>query len=362
VSSTHPDWPELARLARCQSVVRLDGDEWSCTALPPDAEPAPPLYEVLRGRQTPGLVLFSSGTTGPRKAAVHDVSRLLRKFAARRHDLRTLVFMAFDHIGGQDTLLYALSNGSCLILVDDLSPEAVCRAVERHKVEVLPTVPTFLSLLALGRAYERFDLSSVKYVTYGSEMMSAPVLARTRAIFPSATLLQKYGATEVGTLRSASRSSDSLWVKVGGEGYQTRIVDGMLQIKAESAMLGYLNAPRPFTDDGWFVTKDCVEVDGDYIRFLGRESEIINVGGRKVFPGDVEAVIRELPDVADVTVYGQPNAILGQVVCADVEFADPGDGQALRASIKRHCIARLLPHQVPALVRIQPYTSTTGPS
>ena len=118
--------------------------------------------------------------------------------------------------------------------------------------------------------------------------MSEALLRQLNQILPNVHLLQKYGVTEVGTLRSKSRSDDSLWVRVGGEGFQTRIVDGLLEIQAQSAMLGYLNAPSPFTADGWFQTGDEVEVDGEWIKILGRRSEIINVGGRKVYPAVVE--------------------------------------------------------------------------
>ena len=96
-------------------------------------------------------------------------------------------------------------------------------------------------------------------------------------IFPQVKILQTYGLIELGVLRSKSKKNDSLWVKIGGEGYKTRIIDGILQIQARSAMLGYLNAPSPFTEDGWFKTGDTVEVDGEYIKILGRKSEIINV-------------------------------------------------------------------------------------
>ena len=78
-------------------------------------------------------------------------------------------------------------------------------------------------------------------------------------------------------------------------------------------MLGYLNAPSPFTDDGWFNTGDKVEVDGDYFRILGRQSDIINVGGQKVYPAQVESVVQEMPEVAEVSVYGEKNAIMGQI-------------------------------------------------
>ena len=95
---------------------------------------------------------------------------------------------------------------------------------------------------------------------------------------------QTYGLSELGILRSKSKGPDSLWVKVGGEGFETRVIEGLLEVKAKSAMLGYLNAPSPFTEDGWFKTGDSVLTDGEFIKILGRESEIINVGGEKVYP------------------------------------------------------------------------------
>jgi len=117
------------------------------------------LYDQLRALKHPGLVLFSSGSTGKNKAAVHDLSRLLQKFQTKRRNFRTLTFLLFDHIGGIDTLFYSLSNGSCIITVDDRSPASVCKAIETHKVEVLPVSPTFLNLMILSEAYSRYDLS-----------------------------------------------------------------------------------------------------------------------------------------------------------------------------------------------------------
>ena len=119
-------------------------------------------------------------------------------------------------------------------------------------------------------------------------------------------------------LHSKSKKDDSLWVKVGGEGYETRVIDGMLEIKAKSAMLGYLNAPSPFTEDGWFKTGDSVEVNGEYIKILGRKSEIINVGGEKVYPQEIENVILKIDNVAEVTVYGERNPIIGNIVSAKI--------------------------------------------
>jgi long-chain acyl-CoA synthetase len=156
----------------------------------------------------------------------------------------------------------------------------------------------------------------------------------------------------VGILRSKSKSSDSLWVRVGGEGFQTRVVDGILHIKARSAMLGYLNAPSPFTEDGWFDTKDAVEVDGEYLRILGRVTEVINVGGEKVYPAEVENVIQNVDNVAAATVFGERNPITGQIVCARVTPVRPEDPRELAARIKAFCRNRLRSFQVPVKVQV----------
>jgi long-chain acyl-CoA synthetase len=300
----------------------------------------------------PGLVLFSSGSTGKIKAAVHDFAGLLEKYKTRRKDLRTLTFLLFDHIGGIDTLLYTLSNGSCIVTVEDRSPDSVCAAIEKFQVEVLPVTPTFLKLLLLSEAYSRHNLTSLKFITYGTEVMPESTLKRCHQLFPQVTILQKYGTTEVGTLRSKSKSSDSLWVKIGGEGYQTRVVNGILQIKANSAMLGYLNAPSPYTEDGWFNTGDAVLLENDYVKFLGRKSEIINVGGEKVYPAEVESVIQEMDNVAEVTVYGEPNAIVGNIVCAKVGLRHEEEHREFINRLKKYCKERLQNFKVPVKIEI----------
>lgn len=311
-----------------------------------------PLYARLREEGHPGLVLFSSGSTGAPKGAVHDMSRLLGKYRTRRRSLRTLMFLLFDHIGGLDTLFYCLSNASAVVLIEDRRPAAVCTAIERHRVEVLPVAPSFINLMLLSGEHERHDLSSLRFITYGAEMMPPETLKRCAAAFPGVTLLQKYGTSEVGTLRSHSRSSDSLWVRIGGEGYAWRVVDGKLEIKAGSAMLGYLNAPSPFTEDGWFRTDDCVEVDGDYVHFLGRASDVINVGGQKVFPAEVEAVVRQMDNVRDVAVSGESNPILGQIVTARVQLLAPEDAATLRMRLRKFVAERLEPFKVPIKVTV----------
>jgi acyl-coenzyme A synthetase/AMP-(fatty) acid ligase len=342
---------EYAEIVEGEYLLSVSADdEVAFRRLERDA--AHPLYDRLREVGHPALVLFSSGSTGRAKAAVHDLARLLEKYKTRRRNLRTLTFLPYDHIGGVDTLLYSLSNASCMVTVPDRSPDTVCAVVQDHAVEVLPVSPSFLNLLILSQAYERHDLSSVKVITYGAEVMPESTLRRCHELFPGVELLQKFGTTEVGTLRSKSRASDSTWVKIGGEGYQVRVVEGILQIKARAAILGYLNAPDPFTEDGWLITGDLVEEDGEYMRILGRQTDVINVGGEKVNPAEVESVIHELDVVHEVVVYGEQNAIMGNIVCAKVSLVGPADHRAAIKQIKTHCRGRLEPYKVPVRITI----------
>ncbi len=342
------------QIAGAEIVVSIDAHD-EVTAETPHAAPDQALYGILRERRHPGLVLFSSGSTGKSKAAVHDMVALLEKFKVHRKTLRAITFLLYDHIGGVNTMLYTVSNGGCIVAVERRDPDSVLAAVERYRAELLPTSPTFLNLLLLSEAYKRYDLSSLRIISYGTEPMPEHTLKRLHELLPDVALQQTYGLSELGILQSKSREPDSLWVKVGGEGFETRVVDGVLQIKARSSMLGYLNAPSPFTEDGWFDTNDLVEVDGDYVRILGRQTDIINVGGEKVYPVEVESVIQELEAVAEVTVYGEKHAITGNIVCADITAAsrlDSSQERELIALVKRHCRERLQRYKVPLRVNL----------
>jgi long-chain acyl-CoA synthetase len=337
-----------------ETELRISVDEHDeVTIQPTGVKASQPLFAALRDSKAPGLVLFSSGSTGEPKGAVHDLSLLLEKFKLRRHAYRTIPFLLYDHIGGINTLLYTLANGGALVVVDDRSPAAVLKTIEKHRVQLLPTSPSFMNRVLLSNDFRSFDISSLELVTYGTEPMPESTLARFHEEFPDVRLLQTYGLSELGILRSKSKSSDSLWMKIGGEGFDTRIVDGLLEVKANSAMLGYLNAASPFTEDGWFMTGDAVEVDGEWIKVLGRVSDLINVGGEKVYPAEVESVIQELSQVNDVAVTSIPNTLLGQAIVAQVVPEDPSvDRKELRRLVRAHCASRLERFKVPTRVDI----------
>ena len=135
---------------------------------------------------------------------------------------------------------------------------------------------------------------------------------------------------------------------MGGDAHhQTKVVDGILYIKSDMAMLGYLNAEAPFDEEGWYNTGDHVEVDGDYFLIQGRACERINVGGEKVYPAEVESVLLSIEGVADAAVVGTPNLILGQVVEAHICSDGKLDKEALTKRIKEVCRQKLEKYKRP---------------
>jgi acyl-coenzyme A synthetase/AMP-(fatty) acid ligase len=358
-SGAEPQRETFTRIAQAEFAITVNADG-EIESRPLSGKPDHAHFEHLRQTQHPGLVLFTSGSTGESKAVVHDLDLILEKFKTRRTTFRTLAFLLFDHIGGINTMLHTLSNAGCLVTIEDRRPEAVLDAIQSHRVDLLPTSPTFLNLLLLGEAYSDYDLTSLRLVTYGTEPMPESTLKRLHALLPDVDIRQTYGLSEVGILRTKSKGPDSLWMKLGGEGVETRLVDGVLQIRTRSAMLGYLNAPSPFTEDGWFDTGDEVEVDGEFVRILGRASEIINVGGEKVHPAEVESVIEELDNVAQASVYGENNPFIGQVVCARVTLLHDEPRKPFISRLKRHCSERLQRHKVPIRIELADTTQHTA--
>ena len=306
----------------------------------------------LKAKKRPGLILFSSGSTGKSKAAVHDFVLLLEKIKSSRKFLRTITFLLFDHIGGINTLLYILSNAGTVISVENRTPENVCEVIEKYDVELLPTSPTFINMILMSHAYERYNISSLKLVTYGTEVMPEQTLKAFNRIFPEISLKQTYGLSELGIMSSKSKSNDSVWIKVGGAGYETKIVNDILYIKAKMAMLGYLNMVSPFDKDGWFNTQDKVEVDGEWIKILGRTTDIINVGGQKLYPAEVESILLEIDNVKEVSVFAKDNPIMGEVVAARVNLFENEAISNLKKRIRQYCKDKLEAFKIPVYIEI----------
>lgn len=352
------DRRELSALAGVE--WDIDSQTGRVVSLPGNDVSSHPLYGGLRRLGHPGLVVFTSGSTGKPKAIVHDMDRVTGKFRVSRPAWRTILFLLIDHFGGVNTLLSSLADGGVGVCLESRGAEGVCRTIQESRADLLPTTPSFLSILVASGMWRTHDLSSIRLITYGAEPMPASTLQRSQEIFTSAIFKQTYGLSELGVLRSSSPDPSSLWLRLGGDGFETRVVDGILHIRSASSMLGYLNAPSPIDADGWMNTGDLVEERDGLVRFLGRRTEVINVGGEKVFPVEVESVLMDAPNVAEATVYPIRHSLLGQVVGARVALTTTESSQEASSRLREHCRAKLPKYKVPMRIEIADLESLTS--
>ena len=353
ISDVADEIKEKLSISQCEMIIKFK-DEGPVYELVGRVQSSNILYEQIQAKGHSGLVLFSSGSTGDPKAIVQDLDILTVVFRSKKpRNLKFLIFLLFDHIGGLNTLFNALSMGATVIIPDDREPDYIGSLIEKHEITLLPTSPTFLNLMLISETCKNYDLSSLKLITYGTEPMPENLLRRLRKVFPRVRFLQTYGTTETGIATTSSKSSDSLYMKIEDPHIQWKVVDGELWLKSDVQMLGYINYNDPFVDNGWYPTGDIVEVIEDsYIKIVGRENEIINVGGQKVFPSEVENAILELDVVLDAVVYGEDNPITGQIVAAKIIIMNDVDNDDLVKKIKFHCKDRLEKYKRPIKIKI----------
>lgn len=345
-SAVERELAEFVKIAGVECLFRFGSDDsWTYEECgnPVNNE----LTSSFLAREVPGLIVFTSGSTGKPKGILQDCERVMRKFVEERQGWSTVLFLMLDHFGGFNTLLSTFAYGGTGVCLPDRNPESVCRVIEQSGATLLPTTPTFINMLIASRCYKNFDLTSVKLITYGTEVMPATTLAKINEIFPNARIKQTYGLSELGVLRSKSESDDSVWVSIGGKGFETKVVDDILWIRSEANMVGYLNAPSPIDADGWMCTGDHVEVRGEYMHILGRKSEVINVGGQKVFPTEIENALLEADNIMEVSVVGVPHSVMGQVVKARISLNAPEDQFQLAERLRKHCMERMAKYKVP---------------
>ena len=301
-------------------------------------------------KKQPGLIVFSSGSSGKQKAILHNFSLLLNKFKIERPGYKTLLMLTFDHLGGINTLLASLLyKDGVAICLEKRDPITVCRVIEKTKSQLLPTTPTFLNVLLLSKRQEVNDLSSLKLISFGAEFMPSELLKKLKKQFPNVLLKQTYGLSEFGVMRTKAKNQNSLAIKLGGEDYKIKIKDNILFVKSKTNMVGYLNAPQPFDKDGWIDTQDKVIDEGNgYLRILGRKSEIINIGGEKVYPQEVENTLLKHNDVADSRVYKRRHDVLGEYMIAEIVFKNYLKRKNHNLiSLKKFCQKNLPKYKIP---------------
>jgi long-chain acyl-CoA synthetase len=323
----------------------------------------------------PGLILYTSGSTGQPKGAV--LSHAALAFSSRswaepvmalgRVD-RVLAVLPFSHSYGLNgALLAPLWAGACVVLVERFVPEDVLAAIARHRVTVFPAVATMIRRLLDSPQLERTDLSSLRLTLSGA----APCpwdLAEEWQRRTGVRILRGYGMTElfrpISYLAGDSRDlPDSIGRAVPG--VQVRVVDddgkplpatevGELWINSPAAMDGYLDAPdetRAVIEHGWFKTGDLARITPDgFVCIVGRKRELILRGGYTVFPAEVEATLLTHPAVAEAAVVGVPHAELGEEVIA---FATLRAGTIAPAEqLVAHCKERLAAYKYPRRIVI----------
>ncbi len=272
------------------------------------------LINELRKKNHAGLIAFSTGTTGRPKAILHDITLYMRRFETPRPTLKTLNFLLFDHLGGLNTLLHTLFNKGTVVAPKSRSVEGILETCNLHKVEVLPATPTFLRMMLLSGLIPKKIPDTLKIITYGTERMDQPTLDAICSLLPKIDFRQTYGMSELGVVRVKSLARNSLFMKIGGEGIETRVVDNVLEIRSETRMLGYLNSDSPFDEEGWYNTKDIVEEQNGFYKITGRVNEVINVGGLKFLASEVERIALQFEGVEFAKAEGKSNPITGQHV------------------------------------------------
>ena len=348
------------------------GDPGAATfeALPAD----PPVRAVDADREDVAAILYTSATTGRPKGVMLTHANVVSNTNATVHHLRMtrddrgLCALPLFHCFGQNFIMNALvAAGGMLVLQERFVPAEFLAAIGRHRISILYAVPTmYIVLLAGGLAAH--DLSSLRLAFSAAAMLPGDVEQRWTAA-TGLPVSQGYGLTECSPFATYNHEQAHRPGSVGTpiENVEVRIVDehdrevpdgtlGEIVIRGPNVMRGYLGKPGDTASTlrgGWLHSGDIGRRDGDgYFYVVDRVKDMINVGGFKVFPREVEEVLFEHPAVAEVAVLGRPDPIKGEVVRACVVLRS---GQSITAEeLIERCRGRVASYKVPVVVEFLP--------
>jgi acyl-CoA synthetase (AMP-forming)/AMP-acid ligase II len=297
------------------------------------------------------ILLFTSGTTGPPKAAVirhkHLVSYILGtvEFAAASEEDATLMSVPPYHIAAMAAITSSVYAGRRIVQLPNFTAEAWIELARRERITNAFVVPTMLTRIVDALGTGPLDLPCLRAISYGGGKMPQSVIERAMTLFPATDFTNAYGLTETSSTisilgpedhRAAAASDDpkirrrlvSLGRPLPTLQVQIRDIDGNpvgpdergeIHVRGEQVSGEYLGQGSRLDGEGWFPTRDGGSMDADGYLFLeGRIDDIIVRGGENISPGEVEDVLLEHAAVADAAVVGVPDEQWGEAVAAVV--------------------------------------------
>ena len=309
-------------------------------------------------------VLLTSGTTGVPKMVVHDLAGLTAAITSRGTADAAAIWGTFYDIrryGGLQIFLRAMLGGASLVLSSAGEPVADHLArLAQHGVTHLSGTPSHWRRALMNPAIGKI---APHYVRLSGEIADQAILDALRQVFPQAAIGHAYASTEAGVafaVNDGRAGFPAAFAETIRDGVEMKIVDGSLRIRSPGAASRYVGNGQALTDaDGFVDTGDIVERRGERYYFAGRKGGIINIGGLKVHPEEIEAVINRHPRVRMSLVRPKRSPITGAIVVADVVLKSQDEagnaGQIeVRDDILKFCRAVLPRHKVPAAISFVP--------
>lgn len=297
------------------------------------------------------ITIFTSGTTGQPKKVIHSVQNLTRSVRCAERYFGQVWAYAYNptHMAGLQVFFQAFENQNTLVNVFGLTRSEVYCLIEKYSVTHISATPTFYRLLL---PYEK-EYSSVRRITLGGEKSDQYLYDAIHNIFPSAKINNIYASTEAGSLFAAKGDCFQIPVSIRDK---FMVVDDELLI--HRSLLGRSDSFN--FDEDYYHSGDLIEWTNQQegiFRFKSRKNELINVGGYKINPGEVEIIINAIEGVRQSLVYGKPNSVLGNVLCADVQLEE---GMVVKElDIRRQLKNKLQDFKIPRRIKfVESFTLT----
>jgi acyl-coenzyme A synthetase/AMP-(fatty) acid ligase len=308
-------------------------------------------------------ILLTSGSTGRPKMVQHTLASLAGAIDTSESQLEVIWSTFYDirRYGGLQIYLRAVLNRSSMLLTEPQESVAnfLKRAGEAGVTHISGT-PSHWRRALMSPEAERI---APHYIRLSGEIADQAILNSLHSFYPDAEISHAFATTEAGVAFDVrdGRSGFPVRVLTSTSGVDLKVVDATLRVRSSRTAECYLGEMPPAlkAPDGFVDTGDVLELrDGRYY-FQGRRDGVINVGGQKVHPEEVEAVLNRHPQVRLSLVKTKKNPITGSLVVADVLLKDSSTPEGKRASelqqtIKRFCREELAPHKVPAAISFVP--------